>query len=360
MKKNLIGMAVSAALLSMANAGASEFDGGYAGVNISTDRSTMTGAPSKSVSYLGLAAGYNWDFSGVVLGANGFLDYHRRAYTGRDYGFDGKVGYAMGSWMPYAKLGLVGSKPGTRVHGGLGVEYKITNSLAVTGEWTADRKSKEGIKYKNNDFGIGLNYYFFAPRAARSAEAEPSPMLARAPEPTPAPAPVPAPTPAPAPAPTPAPAPEPVPAPMPAPEPVASAPLAPPADAWKVVMVEKPVTVAIANFASASDKLPHGADKTLAEVVAVAKRHPDMTLEVSGYSDSQNRTGKVQATSERRAAAVKAYLVKNGVPAGRIVAAGYADAKPVADNATEQGRAANRRAEVRYVLKEEQKVPAAQ
>ena len=123
-------------------------------------------------------------------------------------------------------------------------------------------------------------------------------------------------------------------------------------------MVEKPFTLEIADFATASAKLPKGADKKLAEILAVAKRYPDIKLEVSGFSDSRNKTGKVQVTSERRAVAVKAYLVKNGVAAGRIVTAGYADTKPVADNKADKGRAANRRVEVRYVLKEEKKVPA--
>lgn len=351
MKKSFIGMALSAALLSVANAGASEFAGAYVSANVSSDRARMTGVESKNVGYLGLGAGYNWDISSLVFGVNGFYDHHEKAYTGRDYGFDGKLGMPLGSWMPYVKLGVAASDPGTRAHGGLGVEYKLAANWAVTGEWTTDRKTKDGIKYTNNNFGIGVSYYFFAPNAAPSTTeaAEEAPVVAIAP--APAPEPVPAPVPAPAPAPEPAP--------VPVPEPVA-APAPQPVEAMKSILVEKPFVLEGASFATASDKLLKGADQKLTEVLAVAKRYPNVKLEVSGHTDSQNKTGRNHVLSERRAAAVKAYLVKNGIAADRIVTAGYADAKPVADNNTAQGRAANRRVEVRYVLMEEKQVPVTQ
>ena len=50
--------------------------------------------------------------------------------------------------------------------------------------------------------------------------------------------------------------------------------------------------------------------------------------------------------SEQRAAAVRAYLVRQGVDAGRLTTAGFGASRPVADNATELGRAQNRRVEL--------------
>ncbi|HLD63859.1 MAG TPA: OmpA family protein [Candidatus Peribacteraceae bacterium] len=60
--------------------------------------------------------------------------------------------------------------------------------------------------------------------------------------------------------------------------------------------------------------------------------------------------------SERRAESVKAYLVKKGISADRITAKGEGAANPVGDNATKEGRAKNRRVEIRSMVKEEMKV----
>jgi outer membrane protein OmpA-like peptidoglycan-associated protein len=351
-----MGIAVSMAILPLADANASNFAGGYVNANISVDRSVMTGENSKNVGYPGLGAGYNWDMRSIVLGFYGFGDLHKKAYTGTDNGFDAKLGVPVGRWMPYAKLGFAGTDPGTRAHGGLGMEFKLANNWAFTGEWTTDRKTKEGINYKNNDFGIGLNYYFYTPKAVQVAEAETAPVIIKAPEPVPITLPVPEPAPVkmPEPAPVAVPEPTPEPAPVPAivPQPVAEPlPVPQPVESWKTIVVEKPFTLEGASFPVASDKLLKSAEQKLAEVIAIAKRYPDMKFEVSGHTDNQNKTGKNQMWSERRAAAVKAYLVKNGVAASRIVTAGYADTRPVADNATEKGRAANRRVEIRYMLK---------
>lgn len=143
-----------------------------------------------------------------------------------------------------------------------------------------------------------------------------------------------------------------------APAPVvrAAEPPAPPRETWKTTLIDKPVRLEGASFASGSAKLLRSADKKLDEVVAAAKQYPDVKLEVSGYTDSSGNKAANQRLSESRAAAVKQYLVKKGVATDRIVAAGYADARPVADNKTKEGRAANRRVEVHYILKEEKKV----
>lgn len=55
---------------------------------------------------------------------------------------------------------------------------------------------------------------------------------------------------------------------------------------------------------------------------------------------------------------MKNYLVKKGVAADRITAKGYGETMPMADNSTKEGRAANRRVEVRYTIREEKKVRA--
>jgi outer membrane protein OmpA-like peptidoglycan-associated protein len=67
---------------------------------------------------------------------------------------------------------------------------------------------------------------------------------------------------------------------------------------------------------------------------------------VEGYTDSVGGDEFNQKLSENRADAVRAFLLTQGVQEGNITAMGYGKAKPVADNATAQGRAQNRRVQL--------------
>ncbi len=88
-----------------------------------------------------------------------------------------------------------------------------------------------------------------------------------------------------------------------------------------------------------------GAD--LQKAVEFAKRYPDRKISIEGHTDNVGNAKYNQSLSERRAAAVKEYLLKNGVSGGeRITTAGYGQTKPIADNATEKGRSENRRVEI--------------
>ena len=78
--------------------------------------------------------------------------------------------------------------------------------------------------------------------------------------------------------------------------------------------------------------------------VIVATGHTDWT-----GSDAYN-----QKLSERRAKAVKAFLVSKGIPESRVFAEGKGERQPVADNRTRDGRAKNRRVEVEVVGKRNQ------
>ena len=153
---------------------------------------------------------------------------------------------------------------------------------------------------------------------------------------------------APAPAPTPAPVPEAAPAPAPVAAPAAVAPRKP-------SIIEKSVRLEGANFKTGSSKLLKAADVKLNEVVDAAKEYPDVQLDVTGYTDNVGNAQKNLQLSQERANAVTVYLVKKGVAPGRINTKGVGADSPIADNATAAGRAKNRRVEVRYSIKEEQK-----
>ncbi|NLU00956.1 MAG: OmpA family protein [Pseudomonas lundensis] len=75
-------------------------------------------------------------------------------------------------------------------------------------------------------------------------------------------------------------------------------------------------------------------------------KNPDRKVIVEGYTDSKGSAAYNQGLSERRANAVKNALVRAGVDPSRIVAQGYGKQYPVASNATNSGRAQNRRVEV--------------
>ena len=70
-------------------------------------------------------------------------------------------------------------------------------------------------------------------------------------------------------------------------------------------------------------------------------------IEVAGHTCSLGSDAYNQRLSERRAASVKAYLVKHGgIPASTISTRGYGESMPKYDNSTDEGRRMNRRAEI--------------
>jgi outer membrane protein OmpA-like peptidoglycan-associated protein len=82
-------------------------------------------------------------------------------------------------------------------------------------------------------------------------------------------------------------------------------------------------------------------------VAEVVKANPSIKIEVAGHTDSTGDAAKNKTLSERRAAAVRQVLVeKLGADAARITSRGWGAEQPIQDNATEDGRAVNRRVEI--------------
>jgi outer membrane protein OmpA-like peptidoglycan-associated protein len=85
---------------------------------------------------------------------------------------------------------------------------------------------------------------------------------------------------------------------------------------------------------------------TLDEVIRVLAGEPSWSVLIEGHTDSTSTAAHNQALSEQRAKSVLTYLTEKGVAASRLSAVGFGQSRPVADNATELGRAQNRRVEL--------------
>ncbi|UVH50403.1 OmpA family protein [Pseudomonas sp. CBSPBW29] len=190
--------------------------------------------------------------------------------------------------------GHSGRDQSTLAIAGAGVKYYFTNNLYARAGVEADYAIDNGKWDYSALVGLGVNFGGNAGAAA--------------------------------PAPTPAPAPEPVPEP--------EAPVA------QVVRVELDVKFDFDK--SVVKPNSYGDVKNLADFM---KQYPQTTTVVEGHTDSVGPDAYNQKLSQRRADAVKQVLVKDGIAPNRVSSVGYGKSRPVADNATEAGRAINRRVE---------------
>ena len=99
------------------------------------------------------------------------------------------------------------------------------------------------------------------------------------------------------------------------------------------------------NFATGSAKILPTSYTVLDQAVAVLKQFPQLRLRIEGHTDNVGKPEDNKKLSQARADAVRAYLVSKGVANDRFEAAGFGDTRPVQDNKTPEGRAANRRIE---------------
>jgi outer membrane protein OmpA-like peptidoglycan-associated protein len=99
-------------------------------------------------------------------------------------------------------------------------------------------------------------------------------------------------------------------------------------------------------FRSNESSLMPGAETQLQRLVKALAATADRNIVVEGYTDSQGSDDHNLALSQRRAEAVRSYLVRSGYPADRILAEGIGESRPIADNSTSEGRANNRRVEI--------------
>jgi outer membrane protein OmpA-like peptidoglycan-associated protein len=99
------------------------------------------------------------------------------------------------------------------------------------------------------------------------------------------------------------------------------------------------------QFGTGSDQIKPSSYVILDQIVKVLIENPAYKVEVQGHTDNIGKPETNLKLSERRALAVRSYLIEKGINADRITAKGYGDTVPVASNKTAAGRAKNRRVE---------------
>lgn len=97
------------------------------------------------------------------------------------------------------------------------------------------------------------------------------------------------------------------------------------------------------NFETGSDKILAESFDDLDALVKILQEYPEAKVDIEGHTDNVGDPAANKELSQKRADAVKAYLVSKGIDANRLNAVGYGDTKPIADNKTKAGKAKNRR-----------------
>jgi outer membrane protein OmpA-like peptidoglycan-associated protein len=99
------------------------------------------------------------------------------------------------------------------------------------------------------------------------------------------------------------------------------------------------------QFATGSSTLTSTAKVELDKLVGILNKYPELNISIDGYTDNTGKVESNKVLSQKRADAVKTYLVGKGIADTRLKATGYGIENPIADNATAAGRAQNRRVE---------------
>jgi outer membrane protein OmpA-like peptidoglycan-associated protein len=100
------------------------------------------------------------------------------------------------------------------------------------------------------------------------------------------------------------------------------------------------------NFDTGKSTIKPESQPVIGQIVSLMKDNPDLKVGVEGHTDNVGDPKKNKILSEDRAKAVVSAIVKQGIDASRLSASGFGQEKPIADNATDEGRAKNRRVEL--------------
>ena len=123
--------------------------------------------------------------------------------------------------------------------------------------------------------------------------------------------------------------------------------LARPSESCRILQVCDVIQLPGVNFGSGSDRLLPGFEGLLKDAATTLNKYPELVIEVAGHTDDVGDASLNQGLSERRAKTVMDYLIRYGVDPSRLSFRGYGESQPIANNTTLEGRAQNRRVELR-------------
>lgn len=103
------------------------------------------------------------------------------------------------------------------------------------------------------------------------------------------------------------------------------------------------------EFATGSTQLTPASEQTLERVAESLRAWPDVRVEIGGHTDSQGSAAFNLELSQQRAESVRQFLLGRGIDPTRVTAVGYGEERPIRNNGTVEGRAANRRVELRRI-----------
>lgn len=111
------------------------------------------------------------------------------------------------------------------------------------------------------------------------------------------------------------------------------------------------VSVVLENvqFELNSSELTAGSSESLDKAVEGMAAYSGLRIEIQAHTDNMGEAGYNQSLSEKRANSVRDYMIGKGVAANRMEVKGYGESKPIADNSTREGRAENRRVELKIL-----------
>ena len=113
----------------------------------------------------------------------------------------------------------------------------------------------------------------------------------------------------------------------------------------KPVIIEKGRQKINVKFNFDNSTIKKGYYKDINNLTKVMKNYPDLKVVIEGHTDSVGDAAYNKILSQKRAYAVKKYMVAKSIDANRIKARGFGENKPIASNKTNKGRMKNRRVE---------------